>query len=521
MTATPLPAGSLRATSLNAARRARDLAAAADTTSDVLVVGGGTNGAAAALDASSRGLSVTLVEADDLASGAAGAHGDTCKLGDAPGTAGVDSVTAGEHRPWALTPTEAARLRTAMAGSAAYPLRAVPRLLPLGPDVSRHRELMSLAALRARDAVLRAARVPSDTLPGVRRLPAPTTLALAPGLRRDLRGGLLWCTPRPVDEARLVVALARTAAGFGARVLNRVRVRALRSDGADAVDTRTGESVVLRTRAVINATGAWVGELDPAAAGTSRRRRGLLVDADALGVADTGLMVPTAHTERFLSVFPLANGNAWLEPYDSADTETASPAFTVDHALDILSTVLSEKPSVDVFLGTSSTTIGFPSESPRGATESVRTAKSGTVTMLGGASYTSRTRAAAAVDGAIRAHDLAAGPSRTEAVSLVGSAPHAYLAETGANARIIAKYGAEAARLAALAELDPALAEPVMPEIPLTAAEVVWAVRHEAALDTEDVLRRRAGAGLAPEQRESCYPAVAELVRQALRGVSA
>ena len=54
---------------LNAAQRERDLAAASANVSDVVVIGGGFTGAGVALDAASRGLSVTLVERGDLASG--------------------------------------------------------------------------------------------------------------------------------------------------------------------------------------------------------------------------------------------------------------------------------------------------------------------------------------------------------------------------------------------------------------------------------------------------------------------
>lgn len=56
--------------SLNAHRRARDLAELAEQGSvDVLVVGGGATGAGVALDAASRGLSVALAEKHDLAFG--------------------------------------------------------------------------------------------------------------------------------------------------------------------------------------------------------------------------------------------------------------------------------------------------------------------------------------------------------------------------------------------------------------------------------------------------------------------
>ena len=54
---------------LDAERRTRDIHRCASSTVDVLVVGGGITGVGIALDAATRGLSVALVEAHDLAYG--------------------------------------------------------------------------------------------------------------------------------------------------------------------------------------------------------------------------------------------------------------------------------------------------------------------------------------------------------------------------------------------------------------------------------------------------------------------
>jgi glycerol-3-phosphate dehydrogenase len=54
---------------LSPIRRVADLRRLRDEHFDVLVIGGGVTGAGAALDAASRGLSVALVEARDLAAG--------------------------------------------------------------------------------------------------------------------------------------------------------------------------------------------------------------------------------------------------------------------------------------------------------------------------------------------------------------------------------------------------------------------------------------------------------------------
>jgi len=147
----------------------------------------------------------------------------------------------------------------------------------------------------------------------------------------------------------------------------------------------------------------------------------------------------------------------------------------------------------------------------------VLTAADGLVTVVGGKLTTYRRMAADAVDAALAASGIAAGPSRTRAVPLVGAAPRTTLDSLEAPHRLVARYGTEALRLAAMAELDPSLAAIV--GCGVTAAEVVWAVRHEGALDAADVLDRRTRIGLVADDRATAEPAVTDLVALALDGV--
>ncbi|MGH3659216.1 MAG: FAD-dependent oxidoreductase, partial [Micromonosporaceae bacterium] len=62
-------------TALNSEQRAGALRRMAGQTFDVVVVGGGVTGVGAALDAVSRGLSVALLEAGDLANGTSSRSG--------------------------------------------------------------------------------------------------------------------------------------------------------------------------------------------------------------------------------------------------------------------------------------------------------------------------------------------------------------------------------------------------------------------------------------------------------------
>lgn len=523
MITTPLPAGSLRATSLNAARRTADLSAVAEDQVDVLVVGGGVTGTGAALDAAARGLSVALVEAEDLAWG-------TSRWSSKLVHGGLRYLAHGDI---AMARESAVERNVLMTRTAPHLVRTLPQLIPLHGSVSRRSELVLAAGLHAGDALRRTARTPSSVLPPPRRIPAAEALALVPGVRAaDLRGGLLGFDGQLVDDARLVVALARTAAGFGARILTHVRARRIDGSGADVVDQRTGESLRIRARSVVNAAGVWAGELSPDVQLRPSRGSHLLVDADAAGIAGTSLVVPMpGESGRFVLLLPQPDGRALLgltdEPVPGPIPSVPEvPQSDVDFLLaavrDALEQPLERKHVLGSFAGLR------PLLEQQGRKESadlsrkhaVLTSPEGVVTVVGGKLTTYRKMAADAVDAAVRTGGLSAGPSRTAAVALVGAAPRRHLADVEAAAPLVAKYGTEAARVAALAEFDPDLAEPVAPGLRLTAAEVLWAVRHEGALDAADVLDRRSRVGLNPAERESALPAVEELVERTLPGVS-
>jgi glycerol-3-phosphate dehydrogenase len=124
------------------------------------------------------------------------------------------------------------------------------------------------------------------------------------------------------------------------------------------------------------------------------------------------------------------------------------------------------------------------------------------VTVVGGKLTTYRRMAEDAVDVVIRQRGLAAGPGRTRACPLVGAGDTRAAADQGVPARIIRRYGAEAASLSR----DPDLLRPISAEIPVTMAELVWGVEHEGALDAADLLDRRTRIGLVPADREIAVP---------------
>jgi glycerol-3-phosphate dehydrogenase len=137
----------------------------------------------------------------------------------------------------------------------------------------------------------------------------------------------------------------------------------------------------------------------------------------------------------------------------------------------------------------------------------VSTSRGGVTTVVGGKLTTYRSTARAAVDAAVTAAGLTAGPCRTGRLPLVGAGSPAQLARVAAPARLIARYGTEAPAVVAGAADDPALLAPIADGVPVTGAELLWAVRHEGALDESDLLDRRTRVGLIPTDRDRSLPA--------------
>ncbi|GLZ43682.1 glycerol-3-phosphate dehydrogenase/oxidase [Actinokineospora sp. NBRC 105648] len=514
-------------TALHAERRAADLAAlAAGEVVDLLVVGGGVTGAGVALDAAARGLTVALVEAEDLAFG-------TSRWSSKLVHGGLRYLTKGDV---GLAHESAVERGVLMTTTAPHLTRALPQLVPLHPAVSRRDAALTFTGLLAGDGLRRAARTPSTLLPRPRRVSTAEALALAPGLRRaGLRGGLLSFDGQLVDDARLVVALARTAAGFGARVITRARVTGLTGTSAEIVDGLTGTAVEVRARAVVNATGVWAGDLVPSVRLRPSRGSHLVLDAAAIGTGATALTVPIAGSfGRFGLVLPQDDGRVYAgitdEPVDGPVPDVPTvPESDVDILLEVVSAALEHPLTRADVLGAFAGLRPLV-DSPGTASDSrsadlsrhhaVLTAPNGVITVVGGKLTTYRRMAADAVDAATDAAGIPAGPTRTKAIALVGAAPRDALSFVDAPRRLVARYGTEASTVHSLALLDPELGTPIAPGNPITAAEVVWAVRHEGALSAEDVLHRRTRIGLVTADAEAAEPAVTDLVARTLRGLA-
>ena len=490
-----------QASYLTRARREESLRRLAEERYDVVVVGGGVTGAGVALDAVSRGLRTALVERADLATGTSRwssklVHGGVRYL--ASGQVGVAWESARERH--ALITTVAPHL-----------VQPVAFLVPLdgatGPAMGRVCE----AGARAADLMRRAARTPTHLLPAPTRISAQDALVHAPCLDPDgLRGGLLSWDGRLEDDARLVVALARTAAALGADVVTGVAASDLGPDRVTLTDTWSGTSFEARGT-VVNATGVWAGEHEPSLRMVPSRGSHLVLRAGAMGWPRAVLTVPVpGHLGRFVFAVPQPDGLVLLGLTDepAGGDDPTAPQVPHDDETFLLATVnralatrLGPDDVVGRFAGLRPLVQGLPGHGRRTGTADISRRHllldepGRPITITGGKLTTYRRMAEDAVDAACRRLGRSER-SGTRTLPLVGAAPRAVLARVAAPARLVRRYGTEALVVHELAQRAPAWAAPVAPGCATTGAELLFGALAEGAATVADLLERRTRVSL-------------------------
>lgn len=282
---------------------------------DVLIIGGGATGLGCAVDAAARGYRTLLLERGDFA---CGTSSRSTKLIHG----GVRYLRQGDLSLVRHALLERARLLE----NAAPLVRPLPFVIPARGFVEK---LKFGAGLKLYDLLAGARNIAPSCL-----LDRAETLAALPGLRSDRVSGGVRYWDAQFDDARLAIALMRTATDLGATCLNYfpvdgLRKTAARVQGATAHDAETGETFALRARVVINATGVYADAVrcfdDPAAAPMLAHSQGihLVVDADFLP-GETALLVPETEDGRVVFAIP------WLGKLLLGTTDTARADLPVD-----------------------------------------------------------------------------------------------------------------------------------------------------------------------------------------------
>jgi glycerol-3-phosphate dehydrogenase len=494
-------------TALNESRRVAELAALADGEQlDVIVIGGGITGTGIALDAASRGLRVALVEKHDLAFGTSRwssklVHGGLRYL--ATGNVGIARRSAIERG-------------ILMTRNAPHLVKAMPQLVPLLPEMSTAARALVRFGFAAGDGLRKLAGTPSSTLPRSRRIDAARAIEMAPTVRRDgLSGGLLAYDGQLIDDARLVTAVARTAAQHGARILTRVGASNATGTSVTLTDQRSGESFDVSARAIINASGVWAGEVDTSIRLRPSRGTHLVFDAASFGNPVAALTIPIpGEINRFVFAMPEQLGRVYLglTDEDAPGPIPDVPQPTSDEISFLLDTV---NTALEVALGPADVIGAYAGLRPLIDTGAGRTADVsrdhaviespiGVISVVGGKLTEYRHMAEDVLDRAVRLRNLTAGPCRTRDLPLVG-APSNPVATAASTAHLpgslVARFGAEAPNVIAAASCERPN-DPVAEGIDVTRAEFEYAVTHEGALDADDIVDRRTRIGLVQTDRD-------------------
>ena len=519
-------------TALNGSRRAAELAALADGEKlDVIVIGGGITGTGIALDAATRGLSVALVEKHDLAFGTSRwssklVHGGLRYL--ATGNIGIARRSAVERG-------------ILMTRNAPHLVKAMPQLVPLLPSMGAPNRALVRTGFLAGDGLRRLAGTPASTLPRSRCVGADRAIELVPGVRRDgLTGGLLAYDGQLIDDARLVTAVARTAALHGARILTRVAASQATGGSVTLTDQRSGESFDVSARAVINASGVWAGEVDSSLKLRPSRGTHLVFDAKAFGNPIAALTIPiSGEINRFVFAMPEQLGRVYLglTDEDAPGPVPDVPQPTSEEISFLLNTV---NTALDAALGHDDVIGAYAGLRPLIDTSAAdersmgkrnrRTADisrehavvespSGVISVIGGKLTEYRYMAEDVLDRTVALRALTAAACRTRNLPLVGapSNPVATLrSPVELPSSLVARYGAEAPNVIAAATCDRPI-EPVADGIDVTRAEFEYAVTHEGALTVDDVVDRRTRIGLVEADRERVVAVAEELLTRCTR----
>jgi glycerol-3-phosphate dehydrogenase len=496
---------------------------------DVLVIGGGITGAGVALDAAARGLRTALVERQDFASGTSSKsskmiHGGLRYL---------------QQRDFRLV-YEALHERQRLLDNAPHLVSPLPFLIPLfGREgvVSKGVARTYATALWLYDAT-GGWRIGKRH----RRIGQAETLAHLPTLRTDrLVAGFLYYDAR-ADDARLTLAVARTAAlDHGAVVANYTEVTRLLHDARGAVtgarvrrvapgdDAEAGSAEFdVEASVVVNATGVWADDVRALDEGTHphsiRPAKGIHVTVSRSKLpADIAAVIPAPKDRRSIFVVPWPDGDdVYLGTTDTAwEGSLDDPACLpedVDYVLDAANATttghLTRDDVTGVWAGLRPLLVpsGGRHVSERTADLSrrhtVRESPHGLVTVTGGKLTTYRLMAEDTVDVVVRRLGAAAPAgskkSPTRRLGIRGAAGLAAFRRPGAAeaagldedifAALVARYGNETPAVLSLANERPELLEPLVEGLPHLRVEAVWAARQEMAMTVDDVLSRRTRA---------------------------
>ncbi|XP_038960262.1 glycerol-3-phosphate dehydrogenase, mitochondrial isoform X2 [Rattus norvegicus] len=511
---------------------------------DILVIGGGATGCGCALDAVTRGLKTALVERNDFASGTSSRstkliHGGVRYLQKA-----ITNLDVEQYR----MVKEALHERANLLEIAPHLSAPLPIMLPLYKwwQLPYYWVGIKMYDLVAGSHCLKSSYVLSKS----------RALEHFPMLQKDKLVGAIVYYDGQHNDARMNLAIALTAARYGAATANYMEVVSLlkktdpetgkeRVSGARCKDVLTGHEFNVRAKCVINATGPFTDSVrkmdDNDVVPICQPSAGVhIVMPGYYSPENMGLLDPATSDGRVIFFLP------W-EKMTIAGT-TDSPTDVTHHPIpseDDINFILNEVRnylSCDVEVRRGDVLAAWSGirplvTDPKSAnTQSisrnhvVEVSDSGLITIAGGKWTTYRSMAEDTVNKAVKLHNLNAGPSRTVGLFLQGGkdwSPTLYIRlvqdyglESEVAQHLAKTYGDKAFDVAKMASVTgkrwPVVGVRLVSEFPYIEAEVKYGIKEYACTAVDMISRRTRLAFLNVQAAEEALPKIVELMGREL-----
>lgn len=451
----------------------------------MVVIGGGATGLGIAVDASQRGFKVLLLEKNDFAKGTSSrstklVHG------------GVRYLAQGNIK----LVIEALRERAFLLDNAPHLTRVQEFIIPVYSWFDKWFYGIGLFfyAMMAQKRGLGHTRI----------LGKKALFAALPSLKKEgLKGGVAYADGQ-FDDARLAIALARTANDLGANLLNYFSVTGLVKENGKLVGIKTqdelnGKEYTINAKVVINATGVFVDNIldmdDPDAPAAVMPSQGVhLVVSKEFFQGDMALMIPKTADGRVLFALPwhgaVVIGTTDTPVHEINDEPVALEAeidFIIHHfnAYNTINITRADIKSVFAGLRPLVKTLNKGSTALASRDHTILVSSSNLITITGGKWTTYRKMAKDAVNNAAFVAKLPTVKCATRKLRLHGYDEHILYGSE------LSVYGSDAVHIRKMISDDPSLGEQIHPSHHYCKAELIWAVTHEMAMTVEDILARR------------------------------
>lgn len=511
---------------------------------DVLVIGGGATGCGCALDAVSRGLKTALVERDDFSSGTSSRstkliHGGVRYLQKAIMKLDVEQYKLVK---------EALHERANLLEIAPHLSAPLPIMLP----VYKWWQLPYYwVGIKAYDLV-----AGSQCLKSSYVLSKSKALELFPMLQKDRLVGAIVYYDGQHNDARMNLAIALTAARYGAATANYTEVVRLlkktdplngreRVCGARCRDVLTGQEFDVRAKCVINATGPFtdsvrkmdnqeVSKICQPSAGVH------IVMPGYYSPDNMGLLDPATSDGRVIFFLPWEKMT--IAGTTDTPTEVTHHPCPTEEDINFILTEVRNYLSTDVEVRRGDVLAAWSGIRPLvtnpNSTDTqsisrnhvVDVGESGLVTIAGGKWTTYRSMAEDTLDAAISTHNLKAGPCKTVGLFLEGGkdwSPTLYIRlvqdyglESEVAQHLASTYGDKAFEVAKMAKVTgkrwPIVGKRLVSEFPYIEAEVKYALKEYACTAIDVISRRTRLAFLNVQAAEEALPRIVDIMAKEL-----